>query len=521
MDDINKYYEILGLKSGSSKEEIKQAYKDLLNIWNPSKHADDIQLQQKAQEKIKEIDNAYEKILLSLSQIPIDENESVQAEKSANIGTQQLARQPQEESSIYQKGFQKPRPWVRFWARTLDLNIFLLLSSVLIGFLYGFLYALINKEAPSFSDTILVLILLGLPIAFVIDAISMTLFGNTPGKAILRTSVTNADGSKLSFRDALLRNMRVYFSGYGLGIPLVQFVTFIVAYNKLTNKGKTAWDEKHNFIVSHGHIGGGRVLIYCVVFFIFLIITALLNNISQNGMKKWINTEIEKSTSINAAQAPAPTPSEHTDEPEKAKDKPSDGRFVFDDTNEREKAKAEAKKNIDNASSNAWIVVEETPINAEAKKNQDDARALYHYNIGAAYIDSGKHKEAIEPLKQAIRIKPDYVDAYYNLGYAYDESGKLREAIDAYKQAIRIKPDYTMAYYNLGAAYIRLDMYQEGIRALKQAINIKHDFAEAHYILGLVYIKGLNDKDSALEECRILKTLNGELADKLFERIYE
>ena len=41
-----------------------------------------------------------------------------------------------------------------------------------------------------------------------------------------------------------------------------------------------------------------------------------------------------------------------------------------------------------------------------AKKNSDDAIA--HFNSGVAYLKSGMYKEAIEALKQATRIDPDY-----------------------------------------------------------------------------------------------------------------
>ena len=63
-------------------------------------------------------------------------------------------------------------------------------------------------------------------------------------------------------------------------------------------------------------------------------------------------------------------------------------------------------------------------------------------------------------------------------------------------------------------------MYKEAIEACKQAIRFKPDDAEAHYILVIVYLQ-LNDRGSALEEYKILKTLNPEMANKLFNLIYE
>jgi curved DNA-binding protein CbpA len=67
MKDINKYYEMLGLKPGTTKEEIEQTYKDLLNVWNPDDFNDEPSLQQKAREKVKEIDETYKRLMLHLS----------------------------------------------------------------------------------------------------------------------------------------------------------------------------------------------------------------------------------------------------------------------------------------------------------------------------------------------------------------------------------------------------------------------------------------------------------------------
>ncbi len=60
MDDILKYYEILGLKPGATEEQIKQAYRDLAKVWHPDRFQNDPRLQEKAQEKIKEINLAYD-----------------------------------------------------------------------------------------------------------------------------------------------------------------------------------------------------------------------------------------------------------------------------------------------------------------------------------------------------------------------------------------------------------------------------------------------------------------------------
>ncbi|NJL40033.1 MAG: DnaJ domain-containing protein [Leptolyngbyaceae cyanobacterium RM2_2_4] len=59
MDCADRYYQILDLSPGASKHEVKQAYKDLIVVWHPDRFTHNPRLQQKAQEKVKEINAAY------------------------------------------------------------------------------------------------------------------------------------------------------------------------------------------------------------------------------------------------------------------------------------------------------------------------------------------------------------------------------------------------------------------------------------------------------------------------------
>ncbi len=70
----------------------------------------------------------------------------------------------------------------------------------------------------------------------------------------------------------------------------------------------------------------------------------------------------------------------------------------------------------------------------------------------------------------------------------------------------------------IGNSYYELGKYEDAIKSFKQAIRIDPDFAEAHYNLGGVY-SCLNDRDSALEQYEISKSLDPELANKLFNFI--
>lgn len=143
-----------------------------------------------------------------------------------------------------------------------------------------------------------------------------------------------------------------------------------------------------------------------------------------------------------------------------------------------------------------------------------------HYNLGTTYGNLGRYQQEIKAYRQAIHIKPDYAKAYYNLGVSLDGLRRYQDAIEAFKQAIRIKPDYVDAQCYLGAAYGKLGRHREATEAFKQAIRINPNCAKAHFNLGLTYFL-VGDKSSAREEYRILKDLDKDLANELFNLIYK
>lgn len=63
-------------------------------------------------------------------------------------------------------------------------------------------------------------------------------------------------------------------------------------------------------------------------------------------------------------------------------------------------------------------------------------RALAYYSVGDALIEAGRSLEAIAPLQEAIRSKPDFPAAWLHLSTALDETGHRTEAIVALERAL-------------------------------------------------------------------------------------
>ncbi len=87
--------------------------------------------------------------------------------------------------------------------------------------------------------------------------------------------------------------------------------------------------------------------------------------------------------------------------------------------------------------------------------------ALHIYNSKPDYFDNlrllnlicFKKKDfssALDFINKAIKINPNFAEAYNEQGNALNELKQLQLAIKSYDQAIKLNPKYTDAYYNKG-----------------------------------------------------------------------
>ena len=95
---------------------------------------------------------------------------------------------------------------------------------------------------------------------------------------------------------------------------------------------------------------------------------------------------------------------------------------------------------------------------------------------------------------------------------------KYPEEIEALKKAVELNPNYADAYCNMGVGYMNMGQYKEAVEVLKKSITIQPAFWRGHFNLGLTYVC-LGNKEMAMEEHKILKGLNPQMAEKLLAEI--
>lgn len=98
-------------------------------------------------------------------------------------------------------------------------------------------------------------------------------------------------------------------------------------------------------------------------------------------------------------------------------------------------------------SSTAFARCEEAVIPMDAKLEYNNALDMYKL---------GKYEEAIACFRTAIRLYPDFIDAYYNLGSILDYLNQGDEAIYVLKQIISRKQDDYEAAYKIAQISVKL-----------------------------------------------------------------
>lgn len=96
---------------------------------------------------------------------------------------------------------------------------------------------------------------------------------------------------------------------------------------------------------------------------------------------------------------------------------------------------------------------------------------LPHFTLGALKVVCGKHSEAVVHLKNSLAIE-EAPQSWYLLGLARLELGQSGRAVNALRRAIEIAPEFEDALYQLGIAYLRRGWTNKAMDAFKRVLRL-------------------------------------------------
>ena len=110
-------------------------------------------------------------------------------------------------------------------------------------------------------------------------------------------------------------------------------------------------------------------------------------------------------------------------------------------------------------------------------------------NLGVAFADENRVRDAIKAYRKALLIDPDYDEAYNNLGLIFTQQGKLDKSLKTMSKALRLNPLNPKTHNNIGFVLAKEGNFSKAIFHFKKALEIKPNYADAHYNMGLTFMK--------------------------------
>ena len=80
----------------------------------------------------------------------------------------------------------------------------------------------------------------------------------------------------------------------------------------------------------------------------------------------------------------------------------------------------------------------------------NDIAAAAFFARGSLKTNLDRHEEAISDVNEALRLRPNYVEAYLIRGLSKNNLGRYEEAISDVNEALRLRPNYAEAYFTRG-----------------------------------------------------------------------
>jgi len=209
-------------------------------------------------------------------------------------------------------------------------------------------------------------------------------------------------------------------------------------------------------------------------------------------------------------------------------------------------AEQEARNHVDMGiaflKSKAYTQALEEFLAAEKLSPEDPEIAYY---VGIAYYGKGLRAEAEASFRKALRLRPDYSEAWnflgtlllesrnydgaieafnkaltnvlfknpgtslYNLGIAYFQKGDYSRSVQSFEEAIRRDPNTVLApliHKSMGVSFLKWGNYGKAIDSLQKSAELSPYIAETHYWLGLSYLEA-GRREKGIEELELAASL--------------
>ena len=140
--------------------------------------------------------------------------------------------------------------------------------------------------------------------------------------------------------------------------------------------------------------------------------------------------------------------------------------------------------------------------------------------LGTSFFGQQDYVKAIEHLKKAVDMKPDFAPAYNQLGYAYRFVNQYSEAEKTFKRYTELLPDDPNPYDSYAELLLKMGRFDEAIAQYRKALSINPFFANSFtgIAAALMYENKHEEARAELQKAYTVARNDGEKRASLFCR---
>jgi tetratricopeptide (TPR) repeat protein len=132
----------------------------------------------------------------------------------------------------------------------------------------------------------------------------------------------------------------------------------------------------------------------------------------------------------------------------------------------------------------------EEPLPPDRAVERDPHNPQLRHDLAVALLARGQTEQAIEQLREAIRLAPDYVIAHSNLGAALGALNQYEASAESFRAALRLDPRNTHARSNLAATLGFQGRIAEALAELQETLRVEPDHVRALFVLSTLAAAG-------------------------------
>ncbi len=156
-----------------------------------------------------------------------------------------------------------------------------------------------------------------------------------------------------------------------------------------------------------------------------------------------------------------------------------------------------------------------TFLSKAVKFNSKSSAAFF--NLASVLANVDRNSEAIDALRPAIKLQPDYLEARTMRGILLSRAERYEEALPDLTRSVELNPNNADVQNALGIALFELNRYEEGSACCEKAVELNSQFSEAHNNLARMFLF-LQRYEKVLEHSARAIMLDPNLAEAYYHR---